>query len=287
MTAYRGAALKAAIANSDTTLELPAFDPAPQVGDTALVWVTGAAPSAPVYTPPSSGWAYVTGTRVFDAGSPGVALEAWWKRLTSADLGPTGWGWDPAHGTIVAGVVYSPATGKMVQPAEAAAAGGDTSSTTRTTPTLTTAGPRWLVFAYADRSGSTWTPGSGQTTRHDSRRGTASAVLVTDTGAELAAGSYSRTTTASVATGTRAEGVVALQEVDAPTTTPDPDPPPTEDTGSTSWLQVPSGFARLELLTPRPAGGGTGQEPPAGGTNPTPTGGLGTQALGTTPLGGS
>lgn len=249
MTAFRGSSSQTALANSDTTLSLPAVSPAAQVGDTGLVWITGAVASTPQYTAPS-GWTRIAATQVYDAGSPGVSLEAWWKRLTSSDLASSTWSWDPAHGTIVALTAYSPSTGKMVQPSEAAAAAASTSSATRTTPSLTTAGSRWLSTAYADRSGSTWTVPTGQTSRHNVQRGTgASSLLVTDSGGDLAAGTYSRTATASASTGTRCEGVVALEEVDAPTT---PDPEPTPDPGSEappSWLVVPSGFARLEFVS--------------------------------------
>lgn len=247
MTAFRGSSSQTALTNSDTTLSLPAASPAAQVGDTGLVWITGAVASAPQYQAPS-GWAFVTATRVYDSGSPGVALEAWWKRLTSADLASSSWSWDPAHGVIVALTAYSPSSGKMVQPSEAASAAASTSSATRTTPSITTAGPRWLSTAYADRSGSTWTPGSGQTIRHDVNRGTgASSLLVTDSGGDLAAGTFTRTATASASTGTRCEGVVALEEVDAPAT-PDPEPEP-DPGGSSSWLVVPSGFARIEFVS--------------------------------------
>lgn len=215
MTAFRGVVSGSAVSNADDAITLGAV-PNLQVGDLLLAAVAGAVNTSPTYYLPT-GWRLVPDTIAFDTGTPGVALGVYYKRATADDLGDSTYGWDPAHGAVVGLTAYSPsAPGREVRVAQGAAAAASTSSATRTTPSLTTTGSRWLVAFYADRSGSTWTVPTGQTQRHAISRGSgAISLLVTDSAGDVAAGTYSRTATASASTGTRVEALVALEDVPA------------------------------------------------------------------------
>jgi hypothetical protein len=203
----------AGLANTNTNVAVPLPDPAPAFGDVVVAIVTGASNTEPTYTPPP-GLGYALAGQAFDAGSPGVKVAVYWRASLGEDDASELWSWDPAHGVVVTLSVIRGADPAAPFPTgEVALFAATASSATRTTPSITLAAARALVLAaHADRSGSTWTPGSGQAVRHDVRRGTASSVLVTtSTGA---AGATTRTATASVASGTRVDLIAAVRDGD-------------------------------------------------------------------------
>jgi len=211
---WRSGSSASGLANTNTNLAVPRPDPAPGFGDVVIAVVTGASATEPTYTPPP-GLGYTLAGEAFDPGSPGVKTAVYWRASYGEDDISELWSWDPAHGVVIAlSVVRGADPAAPFAAGEFAIAAASTSSATRTTPSITLAAARALVLAaHADRSGSTFTPGAGQTVRHDVRRGTASALLVTEsTGA---AGATTRTATASVATGTRVDLIGAIRDGDA------------------------------------------------------------------------
>jgi alkaline phosphatase D len=160
-------------------------------------------------TPPS-GWTLVVGGNDLGA-STSIRLDVYVKVAASEG---SSWTWNytapsGAHAAIVVQAWSGVDTTTPIVSGEAAYLAQVASSGTRTTSSITTAGTRQLLAAWADRNGSTFTI-SGTS------RGTAtlavSACVATEDAGSQAAGTYSRTATGAAVTSVAGSAILALQE---------------------------------------------------------------------------
>lgn len=177
-------------------------------GDVMVADVAVSAPGSSVDNPIATpgGWTLQTGD--VDLSSPGVRLNTYTRAFQDGDTSWV-WSWDNnANGRIV----ITPYSGvdpvDPVPTAERAANVIGASSATRTTPAITTDGDRWVHHAHSDRSGSSYTSTSEE--RAD-LSGTSTSLGVYDSSGDVAAGTFSRTATASNSTSVGVNTIVALQ----------------------------------------------------------------------------
>lgn len=159
-----------------------------------------------------SGW--VLRADAHDPAAPGVRLNFYTGKTDDVGAGPWTFSVPTATAIAIALCGYSgvdlttPVVGSTGSNAgEANAVGQSTSSTSRVTPSIVTAGFRWIVSAFADRSTSTYTV--TDTERLDILAVSTSLCLA-DSNASIASGTLSRTATASAASSTAVQAILAL-----------------------------------------------------------------------------
>jgi len=199
--------------NSGVTVTLPA---SAAVGDVAIATITAtsATNSADNAITAPAGWTLIGGQ--VDLGSPSVRLNQY-SRVVGVGEPGTAYTFTTAAnnnlGIIGSILTYSGVnTTTPVVSGESAYLAQATTTTARATSSITTSGTRWIVSCTSDKSNSTYTGTAGDTVRENLLVQSATTQYIQDSGADLAAGSYSRTLTG-ISTSVAVMGILALNPI--------------------------------------------------------------------------
>lgn len=179
-----------------------------QQGDFMLAYFTVLQDQTTI-TPPT-GWTLVHNA-ADTTNNPHTQMYVWSRVAGPSEPTTYTFSWDVSSGAVVGIVAYSgvDTTTPIATDEQAIDVDLTTSSTTHSTPSITTAGARWIVSAFADTSSSTWT--GTDTERLDlARPGGAASLFIQDTNAAVDAGTYSKTGTASVSYRQNVRSIIAL-----------------------------------------------------------------------------
>lgn len=184
---------------------------------TVAIACAGSSADNPIAAPPAGGtWTEINAGGVVDLGTPSIRINQYYRYVQAGDSGAT-WTWTSTGVNPVSGSgaetaidVYSGVdpttpivTGEQAFNQQAA------SSTTHTTASITTAAARWILAAFADKSGSSWTPSDTQ--RSFARvSGGACSVMTQDSNGLISAGTLSRSAVAQFASSVGAHSILAL-----------------------------------------------------------------------------
>lgn len=178
----------------DTSLTLPL--PSSTVGDVILCWINcinGTATAPTITGPVSETWTLIGTTT--DGAAPQLRASLYVRRIDGSELGNSVFTF--STGAHAAGVMSayrgvsaaSPYTNNSVDPYGGADAN-------KTTATVTTTNPGWIVSGFGDRSSGVYTALT-DTSRVTARvaTGSRSSVVLQDSNADVASGSQTRTAT--------------------------------------------------------------------------------------------
>jgi hypothetical protein len=173
------------------------------------------------------------------------ALYRWIRVAGSSEPSTYTCSWDTSGGGIFTVEAYSGVDNATpIVSGESGIATTDTSTATvRTTPTITTAGTRAILSAFANPYAYTWSGATDTQLYNDLRSGAVS--LLTQYAVGVAAGSISRSATTSGNVGDGVQSIIALNPASTVLT-------------ATSALDVSSGVAPLTVTRSISAAGGSG-----------------------------
>lgn len=195
---------KVSSSNAETTIAVPM--PTSVAGDQLIAVLSVSSTQSMTTTP--SGWVLMATFPWVDNSSAVSNVWVYKKIATGSEPASYTWGWANSGGGIGTILSYQ---GAVLVDAECAGTPQASTSQTRTTPSVTTGGPRHLVSIFADANGSTYS-GATDTQRVAATRTGGASLLVQDTNGLVAQGTYSKTATASVNTNVGVQVILSLQE---------------------------------------------------------------------------
>lgn len=194
------------------TVVIPA---AAAIGDVMVLSVISSGGSATnvTGTTGNTGWT-VLDSATDAGGAPEPTVTILWKACVSGDAGSNVVCTFASAPATTVGVINTYSGVDNVTPFEAHSAAFDATggSTAHVSPTIvTTKDTDWILTAFGDRSGSTWTPPAGFTERSDTASGAIASLETADSNGTVAHGSISKTATATTSTSTDVMWIGALQ----------------------------------------------------------------------------
>lgn len=209
---YRGHSSANTTVNATTTLTRPAITGV-TTGD-YLLTIIG---TGNITITPPTGWTNIAALTQLD--DDGLKMSTYQKVATGPDTADT-WTFPGITGkaTIISAAYTGVNTTTPIVGTERAINQHISPTTaTRTTPTITTAAARWIIYAFATGSGYTWT--APATVRHQLAAPSGASLVIGDSNADQPAGTYSRSATQSTAT---LVGVSAILALNPATSSPTP-----------------------------------------------------------------
>lgn len=194
------------------TVVIPAGATLGSVMVLSVVSTAGAASNV-TGTTGNTGW-QIRDTATDAGGAPEPTVTVLWKLCGSGDAGASVTCTFAATPATTVGVVNTYTGVDPATPFEASAAAFDATGggTAHVSPTIvTTQDTDWILTAFGDRSGSTWTPPAGFTERSDTSSGAVASMETADSNGTVAHGSISETATATTSTSTDVMWIGALQ----------------------------------------------------------------------------
>lgn len=188
-------------------------------GDFNLIWLsvnttgTGADPGSAAPT----GWSLVGSS--YKTGSPSHRLSCFIRQFTTGDVTTVTCAWTGSGNAAGQSIGYSGVDSTTPIP-ESSFTSQSASSTSWATGTITTAALRMIASSFGNRTSGTSNVWSAlaDTVRGSAYVSSAANIVVQDTNGQVAAGSYSKSATFSVATSVGNMGIVALAPSAAGTT---------------------------------------------------------------------
>jgi hypothetical protein len=238
---FRDATIVKSISNANTSLDVDKPDGTAE-GD--LVLFVGCMTNAQSSVTGPSGATLLDNpdNPAVDSNSPNTNLYLWIKRAGSSEPGTYNMTWGSSGGGIFAAVTYYDV--EDIDTDEVALAViGDSTTTDRTTPSITTGGDRYIVSVACDQAASDFTGSDVQLIAD--KRTNAISLYVQGSDDVVAAGSISRTITASVGHKSGAMATIAI----APLANP---------LAATASVDVDSGAYPLTVTCDIDASGGSG-----------------------------
>lgn len=180
-----------------------------------FAWSIQGTPASAMTIGVPTGW--TTLNSGFKSATPGIQYAQYGKFLTSADASGLGtWTWTSASGADVVAQtrLFTGVNGTtpVVAGESGYIANGATGTTTRTTPSITTAGSRLLIYSTHDRSGDVLTAPNSEPSLNNFQSSSASLTTARITNTDTSpAGTYSRVFTGGTSTSAWGASIVALQ----------------------------------------------------------------------------
>jgi hypothetical protein len=196
------------VTGANSTLTLAATAPATITnGNLLLAVVACGNNTAPTISGPA-GWTKITGASGFDAGSPGNALEVWYK-IAAGESGTYTFTTSATSTRMRVHIHNYSGTDATTPVGSAAFAVNSSSTTTRVTGSVTAAGGEWVVAAYSDEALSSYTQSGSILERTDAATSNTS-LSTGDTNGTVSAGSKSYTATATGANTTASASILLV-----------------------------------------------------------------------------
>lgn len=175
-------------------------------GDVILLWLVVSGTSVTGITGPS-GFTQISGSPVTDGTGPPVYGALWTRTVDGSEASSLSASWTGGANAVLFAATYRGVNAAGITSAVLAQVA---SSTSRPSPTLSTSVGSWIFTAWGDRSGSTWTV--TDTERQDTQVASSAAGVIADSNVIVAAGSISRTATASATTSAGVSVIVSMPE---------------------------------------------------------------------------